>query len=126
MHNFIPSLSPSSYIELNKENLSLKHKIYLTILDESFGVCKRGFYVISINTVIETDDPQSEIIPALRLLNFPNHIYYKDYEYLEPLANHIPNLYITKSYDSTVDLESVAEDIIYLYEQITGENLDLT
>ena len=35
------------------------------------------------------------------------------------------NLYITKSYDATSHFESSSKDVLALYEQITGEALDL-
>jgi len=35
------------------------------------------------------------------------------------------NLYVTKSYDATSHFESSSLDVIALYEQITGETLDL-
>ena len=35
------------------------------------------------------------------------------------------SLYITKSYDATSHFESSSKDVLALYEQITGEALDL-
>jgi len=35
------------------------------------------------------------------------------------------NLYITKSYDATSHFESSSKDVLALYEQITGEVLNL-
>jgi len=35
------------------------------------------------------------------------------------------SLYITKSYDATSHFESSSKDVLRIYEQITGEKLDL-
>ena len=35
------------------------------------------------------------------------------------------SLYITKSYDATSHFESSSKDVLAIYEQITGEKLDL-
>ena len=35
------------------------------------------------------------------------------------------NLYITKSYDATSHFETSDQDVLALYEQISGEKLDL-
>ena len=35
------------------------------------------------------------------------------------------SLYITKSYDATSHFESSSKDVLRIYEQITGEQLDL-
>jgi len=89
-------------------------------------VCGKGYYVAMVSTTVETDDPQSEIAPAIALLGSILDMFVSVsvlYQPLESGAN--SNLWISKSYDPSSHFEMASIDILEIYEQITGEKLDL-
>lgn len=96
------------------------------MVSSAHAVCAKGLYVAMISTTVETKNPEEEIRPAMDLLGQPLEMFVKisDFE--------IPNddgsndkLFVTKSYDATSHFETASEDVLAIYERITGEALDL-
>jgi len=89
-------------------------------------ICANGFYVAIISATVETDQPESEIQPALDLLGDILDMFVSVSTLYEPINKpEEDNLWITSSYDATSHFESASEEILQIYERIVGEKLDL-
>jgi len=79
-----------------------------------------------ISTTVETDKPELEIRPALELLGDVLEMFVQINTLYEPTDDgKADNLFVTKSYDATSHFESATDDIMEIYQRITGETLDL-
>lgn len=100
--------------------------IYISMVSSSHAVCAKGLFIAMVSAAVETDKPELEIRPALELLG-PVIEYFTDISTLyEPTSDgRTDNLYITKSYDPQSHFELASEEVLELYQRITGETLDL-
>ena len=79
-----------------------------------------------ISTAVETDQPENEIQGAIALLGGILEIFVTVQECYHPLENGTEsNLFISKSYDPSSHFEVASNDILEIYERITGEKLDM-
>lgn len=100
--------------------------IYISMVSSAHAVCSKGLYIAMISTTVETDKPELEIRPALDLLGDILEMFVQISTIYEPTDNgKADNLYVTKSYDATSHFESASDEVLELYERITGEKLDL-
>lgn len=79
-----------------------------------------------ISTTVETDKPELEIRPAVDLLGNILEMFAQINPVFEPVDDGTAdNLFVTKSYDATSHFEQTSEEVLELYQRITGEKLDL-
>ncbi|KAI7832431.1 putative secretory pathway GDP dissociation inhibitor 1 [Gamsiella multidivaricata] len=103
-----------------------KHDIYIAGVSHSHGVCDRSYYVASVSTIVETDNPQEEIKPGLALLDPIVEQFVLITDIFEPIDDGIKDqVFVSKSYDATSDFESISADVKDLYKRITGKDLAL-
>ena len=96
------------------------------MVSSAHAVCAKGLYVAMISTTVETKNPEEEIRPAMDLLGQPLEMFIKISDFEVPLSDGKEDkLFITKSYDATSHFETASEDVLAIYERITGEALDL-
>jgi len=96
------------------------------MVSSAHAVCANGLRIAIISTTVETNDPESEIEPAIALLGGVLEMFISISDIQEPINDpSAENLYITKSYDATSHFESSSRDVLAIYERITGETLDL-
>ena len=89
-------------------------------------VCAKGIYVAMVSTTVESDNPEQEIQPAIDLLGPILDMFVSVSTTYEPFENGKENnLWISKSYDASTHFEIASEDILNMYEKITGEKLDM-
>jgi Rab GDP dissociation inhibitor len=80
-----------------------------------------GYYLVYIDTNVETPDPENEIIPAIELLGEVLEQFAWIQEIYSPLHDgKNDNLFITKSCDSCIDFENDVQEVFDIYERITG------
>ncbi len=96
------------------------------MVSSAHAVCSKGLYIAMISATVETDKPELEIRPAFDLLG-PVLEYFLDVQTLyAPVSDgKADNLFITCSYDPQSHFELASEEVLDLYERITGEKLDL-
>ena len=89
-------------------------------------ICANGIYVAMVSTTVETANPEAEIQPAIDLLGDIMDMFVSVSTVYEPLADgKDTNLWVTSSYDPSSHFEVASEDILSIYEKVTGEKLDL-
>ena len=85
-------------------------------------VCAKGIYVAMVSTTVESDNPEQEIQPAIDLLGPILDMFVSVSTTYEPFENGKENnLWISKSYDASTHFEIASEDILNMYEKITGD-----
>ena len=96
------------------------------MVSSAHAVCAQGLRIAIVSTTVETDNPEAEIQVALDLLGPYLEMFVSVSEIHEPINDAAAEaLYITKSYDATSHFQSSSIDVLAIYEQITGETLDL-
>lgn len=96
------------------------------MVSSAHAVCAKGLYIAMVSATVETDKPELEIRPALDILG-PIIELFTDVSVLyEPTSDgKHDNLWVTKSYDPQSHFELASEEVLEIYERITGEKLDL-
>jgi len=118
--------SASVQIIIPQRQVGRKSDIYVMMVSSPHQVCKGGYFIAIISANVETTKPEEEIKPALDLLGTVKERFVTISELYEPVAESTDNFYITKSLDPQSHFESATEDVMKLYKQITGKDLDLT
>lgn len=99
---------------------------YISMVSSAHAICAQGLYIATISTIVETDEPESEIQPAINLLGEILEIFVTVTQLFDPLEDgKNSNLWITRSYDPSSHFELASQDILDIYEKIVGEKLDM-
>jgi Rab GDP dissociation inhibitor len=89
-------------------------------------VSKKDTYIAIISTVVETNEPEKEIEVAFGLIGNVREKFVRITERYEPVKNYDDGVFISNSFDATSHFENETENVLNLYKQITGKDLDLT
>lgn len=118
--------STSCQIILPQKQLGRRSDIYISMVSAAHAVCAKGFFIAMVSAMVETDKPELEIRPALEILGSVVEMFSEVTNLYEPTATGKDDrLFITKSYDPQSHFEAASEEVLELYEKITGEKLDL-
>ena len=116
----------SCQIILPQRQINRNNDIFIACLNFTHCVCKKGLYLAIISTMVETSNPHEEIKPALELLGPTLEQFEKVSDVYEPIDKTFSdNIYITTSFDSLSHFENDTQNVIELYEKITGTKLNL-
>jgi Rab GDP dissociation inhibitor len=58
----------SAQIVIPQNQVGRKHDIYIASVSTTHNVCPKDMYLAIVSTIVETDDPEQEIAPGLKLL----------------------------------------------------------
>ena len=117
---------PSCQIILPQRQISRKNDIFIAVLNFTHCVCKKGYYLAIISTMVETDKPEEEIKPAFEVIGDVLEKFVTVSDVYEPIDKEFKdNIYITDSFDPLSHFELDTENVIELYEKITHSKLDL-
>jgi len=119
----IPSTSNSESCQIIlPQNQYERHSdIYISCVSFAHNVAPPGKYIVMISTTVETNDPRSEVQPALNLLGPVLHSFYSVKPVFQPKNDpNVDGIFISNSYDSTSHFESIADDVIRIYQLFTG------
>jgi Rab GDP dissociation inhibitor len=122
--------SQSCQIIVPGTQLGRTNDVYVTVLDASHEVVPAGKMLGMVSTTVETAEPEKEVIPGLDLLGGRDgNILFRFTEvvpYLVPKAGAGDDgIFLTQSYDATSHFETACLDVLAVYQQATGEALDL-
>ncbi len=117
---------PSCQIILPQRQINRKNDIFVAALNSTHCVCKKGYTLAIISTMVETDKPEEEIKPALELLGPVLEKFVTVSDIFEPIDKDFKdNVFITNSFDPLSHFEHDTDNVIELYEKLTGTKLDL-
>ena len=116
----------SCQIIIPQKQVNRKNDIFIAVLNSTHSVCKKGYYLAIISTNVETDNPAAEIEVAMNLIGPVLEKFDKVSEIYQPIDTSFKdNVYITTSFDPQSHFENDTDNVIDIYEKITGAKLDL-
>ena len=117
---------PSCQIILPQRQLGRKNDVFVAVLNHTHCVCKKGYFLAIISTQVETSTPEKEIEPALELLGPVKEKFINVSDVYEPAdTSFSDNIFVTSSFDPLSHFEYDTDNVIQLYEKMTGTKLDL-
>jgi len=116
----------SVQIIIPQNQVNRRHDIYIAMVSSTHNVCAKEVFVAIVSTVVETDRPEQEVVPGLRLLG----PIYEKFVSVSPIYTPISdgkadNIFITRSYDATSHFETVVEDVHDVWKRVVGKDLVL-
>lgn len=101
--------------------------IYVCLVSAAHSVAAKGMYIAIVSTTVETRDPAAELKPGVALLGRILERFDSVSDLYEPTSDgRDDGCFISRSYDATSHFETAANDVLSLYERITGNKLDLS
>lgn len=118
----------SLQIVMPAKQIKRQNDIYITMASNQHSICKKGYYVAVISTRVETEHPNDEIKCALNLLGDIKEMFIDVATIYETKKeeNLKQNMWVTSSYDTANHLEEVADEILTIYQEVTGQEIDLS
>ncbi|PBL01183.1 rab GTPase activator [Armillaria gallica] len=118
--------SDSCQIIIPQNQIGRRNDIYIAMVSSTHNVCAKDVYVAIVSTIVETDKPELEIAPGLKLLG-PIHDKFVSITplYTPTSSGQSDNIFITRSYDATSHFETVVEDVQDVWKRVVGSDLIL-
>lgn len=117
---------PSCQIILPQRQLNRKNDIFIAVLNHTHCVCKKGYYLAIISTNVETDTPEKELDRAFEVIGEVKEKFISINDVYEPADTSFgDNVFVTSSFDPLSHFEFDTQNVIDLYEKMTGTKLDL-
>ena len=117
----------SCQIIIPQKQVKRKNDIFIAVLNSTHSVCKKGYYLAIVSTMVETDKPEVELEPAMEIIGPVLEKFDKVSEIYEPVDTSFKdNVFITTSFDPQSHFENDTDNVIDIYEKITESKLDLT
>jgi Rab GDP dissociation inhibitor len=115
--------SESVQIIIPQNQVKRKHDIYVSAVSFAHNVAPKGKWLAIVSTIVETSSPKAELEPGLKLLGKTLHSFFKVHPLFEPTNDHkTDGIHISRSYDASSHFESVSEDVLRLYKQVSGQS----
>eukprot|EP01064_Diplonema_japonicum_P036020 TRINITY_DN797_c1_g1_i3.p1 TRINITY_DN797_c1_g1~~TRINITY_DN797_c1_g1_i3.p1 ORF type:complete len:443 (+),score=135.50 TRINITY_DN797_c1_g1_i3:66-1394(+) len=115
----------SCQIIISGRELNRKSDVYVTSLSGIHKVVPPGFFLGLVSTTVETSNPEEELKPGLALLGNVLERFVEISDVYVPASSGLDdNVFVSKSYDASTHFESTSDDILSLYERLTGEKYD--
>eukprot|EP00922_Rhytidocystis_sp_ex-Travisia-forbesii_P064642 GHVS01096022.1.p1 GENE.GHVS01096022.1~~GHVS01096022.1.p1 ORF type:complete len:454 (+),score=64.75 GHVS01096022.1:53-1414(+) len=119
--------STSCQVIIPQKQVNRHHDLYITLVSATHGVAAKGKFIALVSTTVETDRPDIEIKPALDLLGPIQDTFVQISDMWIPTDDGTAdNVYCSSSYDPTSHFESAAEDVLQMWKNMQGSELDLT
>eukprot|EP01104_Vermistella_antarctica_P000512 TRINITY_DN10672_c0_g1_i1.p1 TRINITY_DN10672_c0_g1~~TRINITY_DN10672_c0_g1_i1.p1 ORF type:complete len:448 (+),score=130.64 TRINITY_DN10672_c0_g1_i1:33-1346(+) len=110
-----------------QKQVNRKNDIYVCCCASEQEVCPKGYYIAEVSTTVETDNPEAELEPGIKLLGDILEKFTQVSDIFEPTDDGADSkVFITKSYDAQSHFEATCNDILDVYKRITGKELVLT
>ncbi|ORY83640.1 putative secretory pathway GDP dissociation inhibitor 1 [Protomyces lactucae-debilis] len=115
----------SVQIIIPQNQIGRKHDIYVALVSATHNVCAKGHYLAVVSTMVETDNPQEEIRPGLKLLGPILDQFTNISDLYEPTTKGEDNVFVSRSYDATSHFETTTDDVNRIYQEMEGKPLVL-
>jgi len=118
--------SDSVQIIIPQNQVNRRNDIYIAMVSSTHNVCAKDVYVAIVSTIVETKNPEQEIIPGLQLLGS----IYEKFVTVSPLytpvsSGEADNIFVTRSYDATSHFETVVDEVHDVWKRVMGKDLVL-
>jgi len=114
--------SESCQIILPLNQIKRKTDICISCVSSAHNVAPKGKYIAIASTFMETDDPKKDLEAGIKILEPALHKFFSVSPIYEPIQDSAKEgIHISKSYDPTGHFETVCDDVVKIYQQITGE-----
>ncbi|CAG5127950.1 unnamed protein product, partial [Candidula unifasciata] len=115
----------SVQIIIPQNQVNRNDDIYVCMVSSAHNVCAKNYYLAMVATTVETNDPEAELQPGLDLLGPIAEKFVSIVDLLEPVDDGKESkIFISKSYDATSHFETTCDDVLNLFERITGQPFD--
>ncbi|CAD5221029.1 unnamed protein product [Bursaphelenchus okinawaensis] len=112
----------SCQIIIPQKQVDRHFDIYISCVSNSNLVAPKGWYIAMVSTIVETSNPESEILPGLQLLGTITDKFVSISDIYEPVdLGTESQIFISKGYDSTTHFETVCKDVLDIFERGTTE-----
>ncbi len=116
----------SVQIIIPAKHVGRRNDIYVCMVSHAHSVASKGKFIAIVSTTVETRNPLAEVEPGIRLLGRIIERFDTVTDLKVPVSDgKRDGCYISKSYDATSHFETAANDVLSLYERITGTQLDM-
>lgn len=116
---------PSVQIILPQRQIKRKNDIYIMMVSAVHCISKKDYYVAIVSTTVQTNNPHQEIEAALELVGSIKEKFVTISDRYVPTGKSKDGLFISDSFDATSHFENETENVLRLYTEITGKELDL-
>jgi len=115
----------SCQIIIPQNQVNRKSDIYVSINGSANQTAPKTWFVATVSTTVETNSPESEILPGLALLGSIREKFVKVYDVTEPIdLGRESQIFISRGYDATTHFETVTADVLDIFERATGAPFD--
>ncbi|XP_061187653.1 rab GDP dissociation inhibitor beta-like [Saccostrea echinata] len=117
----------SAQIIIPQHQVNRHWDIYIGVISHEHMVAAKGFWIASVSTTVETENPEAELQPGLDLLGPIEQKFVSVHDIMEPVDDGKDSeIFITKSYDATSHFETTCKDVLETYKRATGEDFDFS
>jgi len=116
----------STQIVIPGPQVGRTNDIFVCSVGADLNVAAGGLFIAIVSTKTEKNDPEAELLPGLKLLGNILQRFTTVVTTYEPVADgQADKCFISSSYDAASHFEGDCEDLLSLYERITGSKLDM-
>ena len=129
MNHPIPNThnSLSCQIIIPQNQVARKSDIYVSCVSFAHNVASKAHYIAMVSTTVETSNPEGELNPGLQLLGPILEKFVSVSDLLVPTDNGLESrIFISSSYDATTHFETTCEDVVDIYQRVTGQPFDFS
>uniref|UniRef100_A0A3P8VMF6 Rab GDP dissociation inhibitor n=1 Tax=Cynoglossus semilaevis TaxID=244447 RepID=A0A3P8VMF6_CYNSE len=115
----------SCQIIIPQNQVNRNSDIYVCMISYAHNVAAQGKYIAIVSTTVETSEPETEIEPALELLEPIDQKFVAISDLYEPTDDGTESqVFASRSYDATTHFETTCNDIKDIYKRMTGSDFD--
>ena len=119
--------SLSCQLIIPQNQVGRNNDIYVCCVSYAHNVAAKDHYIAIVSTTVETSNPEEELKPGLSLLGPIVEKFVSISDLYEPVdSGKESKVFISKSYDATTHFESTCEDVVEVYERVTGKPFDFS
>ena len=117
----------SCQIIIPQREVKRKYDIYISVVSAAHNVAPKGKWIALVSSQVETNNPEAELTPGLKLLGDIQEKFFSVRDLYHPIEDGTKDkVFISKSFDAETHFNSSCGDILDIYKRITGKDLDLT
>jgi len=116
----------SAQIILPQKQVGRRSDVYVFCCSYSHNVAPKDKWIAFVSTTVETNNPQAELAAGLSLLGHVDEKFVEVVDVHDPLEDGTADkAFVSRGYDATSHFETEIEDVLDMYQRITGKELDL-